>query len=124
MCIDMKDFNELVKTINKMELTLNDVKKDGENTLGQLTKLNHRVAKAEDKIEDTQENIHTLKRYRAGRIADCPTMPEVLKVIEKVIALEKESVANKAVRREVRWLFLSLIIPLAGVIVALLNLIY
>lgn len=93
MCIDMQDFKELVKTVDGMKQVLNEVKNDGKNSLKQLEIINGRVGRAEKKIQG-------LELSRASRADKCPFKDEIKENSNHVLT-------SNAVRKEMRWWFVS-----------------
>ena len=114
MCVKQEQFEKLSDTVNDIKIMLNDVKNTGVQTLGQATRTNSRVDKLEDKYNQIDDNIHTLKRYRAGRYADCPNRMDI-------DTLKENMVTQKAVKREMRFWFMGVIIPILGLAIAFLK---
>ena len=114
MCVKQESFDQLVDTIHEIKLTLNDVQHTGQKTHDQAARTNSRVDKLEDKYDNIEENIHTLKRYRAGRYVDCPNR-------EDIDMLRSNLITQKAVKREMRFWFLGVIIPILGLAIAFLR---
>ena len=114
MCVKQESFDQLVDTIHEIKLTLNDVQHTGQKTHEQALRTNSRVDKLEQKYEDIEENIHTLKRYRAGRYVDCPNRMDI-------DTLKENMVTQKAVKREMRFWFMGVIIPILGLALAFLK---
>jgi len=114
MCVKQDSFDRLVETVQEIKLTLNDVKNTGDKTNDQATRTNNRVYKLEDNQKIIEENIHTLKRYRAGRYIDCPNR-------EDIDTMKTHMVSQKAVKREMRWWFVCVTVPVLALLVAILT---
>jgi peptidoglycan hydrolase CwlO-like protein len=114
MCVEQSSFDRLVDTVNKMDKAIGQIQVSSNNTSKQLTKLNSRVYKLEEKtaLHDNQW---------AGRGSNCIQLVNLKEVKKEIDVIKGHITEQKAVKREMRFWFLSVIIPIIGLAIAFLK---
>ena len=128
MCINRDQYDNLIKLIHNLDKSLGNIQTQQQNTNKHLDKINGRVADVEGVTKDVINDIEIFKRYRAGRVVDCPQGNGIRSIEKDVAQLKEDAKINNAVREtqkkqrlENRILFGSVIIPLLAFIIAFIS---
>lgn len=114
MCVEQSSFDRLVETVNKMDKAIGRIQVSSSNASRQLTKLNSRVYKLE---ETTAEH----GQLWAGRGSNCIQLVNLKDVRKEIDTIKEHIIEQKAVKREMRFWFLGIMIPILGLALAFLN---